>query len=165
MKIKHDLAITNGKYVFNMAWQRCQVHRCIPLYSNLPSEKRKIRKFYVEAQLMNLQHRGKFEVDHILPLNHPLICGLHVESNLQVISKTKNTNKGNDFIPYCEINGRKVYFKNTLPKFIHAKIRKKRNPTKKNPLKLAQKRLKTVKKRLKPVKTLSKSVKNGLALL
>lgn len=38
-------------------------------------------------------------VDHVVPINHPLVCGLHVEHNLQIISHAENTAKGNLWWP------------------------------------------------------------------
>lgn len=38
---------------------------------------------------------GNWEVDHILPINGTLACGLHVPSNLQVLTKEANMAKGN----------------------------------------------------------------------
>jgi hypothetical protein len=40
-----------------------------------------------------------YVVDHIVPLNHPLVYGLHNEHNLQVISKKFNAYKSNLFWP------------------------------------------------------------------
>lgn len=37
-------------------------------------------------------------VDHIHPLVHPLICGLHVPANLQVITGSENVQKSNRFV-------------------------------------------------------------------
>jgi hypothetical protein len=39
----------------------------------------------------------QWHVDHIVPLNHPLVCGLHVEHNLQVIPGVDNCRKQNKF--------------------------------------------------------------------
>ena len=36
-------------------------------------------------------------VDHIIPLNHPKVCGLHVSNNLRAIPKAGNLEKGNRF--------------------------------------------------------------------
>jgi len=36
-----------------------------------------------------------FHVDHIYPLKSNYMCGLHVENNLQIISASENTKKGN----------------------------------------------------------------------
>lgn len=35
------------------------------------------------------------EVDHVIPRNHPLVCGLHVEGNLQILTTGENRLKGN----------------------------------------------------------------------
>ena len=44
---------------------------------------------------MTSQTGIKHEVDHIIPLQSPFVCGLHVEYNLQVITAKMNRSKGN----------------------------------------------------------------------
>jgi len=39
----------------------------------------------------------EWQVDHIIPLIHPKVCGLHVGINLQVITAIENLNKRNKF--------------------------------------------------------------------
>ena len=37
------------------------------------------------------------EVDHEIPINHPLVCGLHCKANLQHLTKEENRKKGNNW--------------------------------------------------------------------
>lgn len=38
-------------------------------------------------------------VDHVIPLNHPYVCGLTVSDNLRIVTRLQNSAKGNDFNP------------------------------------------------------------------
>jgi hypothetical protein len=57
----------------------------------------KINEIYEQKMLLN-NGSNLYHVDHIIPLNHPLVCGLHVETNLRIISKNDNEKKNNKFI-------------------------------------------------------------------
>lgn len=39
----------------------------------------------------------KYHVDHLVPLQHPNVCGLHCADNLQIIAAEENMKKGNKF--------------------------------------------------------------------
>lgn len=88
--------VKNGLYVFKLSWKRCKGK--IPKYV-LESKKEQIKilNIYVDAQNKNIGSRTKWEVDHIIPLEHKLVCGLHCSENLQIISKAKNKAKSNKF--------------------------------------------------------------------
>lgn len=57
-----------------------------------------IAKIYRRRDRATRESGVSHEVDHIVPLLHPLVCGLHVEQNLQVIPKTRNQQKLNKFV-------------------------------------------------------------------
>ena len=54
-----------------------------------------IADFYKEAKKIEKETGVKHHVDHIVPLNSPLVCGLHVPANLQVIPASQNVLKRN----------------------------------------------------------------------
>lgn len=54
-----------------------------------------MREAYRLAGLRTKATGIKWEVDHIVPLNHRLVSGLHVEANLRVITRFDNRSKGN----------------------------------------------------------------------
>ena len=58
-----------------------------------------IRKVYKEARRLSLITGRIYVVDHVVPLNHPRVCGLHIALNLQVIPKEHNEVKGNYWCP------------------------------------------------------------------
>jgi hypothetical protein len=58
-----------------------------------------ISGIYRKARAMSKKTGSKFEVDHVVPLRHPLVCGLHVEANLEIVPLTVNRQKSNCFWP------------------------------------------------------------------
>ena len=54
-----------------------------------------IRKIYEKARYLTKTTGIKYVVDHIIPIKHPQVCGLHVENNLRVITENENARKHN----------------------------------------------------------------------
>jgi len=53
-----------------------------------------IRTIYREAK-----EQPDYEVDHIVPLSHSYVCGLHCEFNLMIVHKRYNATKSNHIWP------------------------------------------------------------------
>jgi hypothetical protein len=64
--------------------------RATPAWANLDA----MEKVYAKARAMTKKTGVKHDVDHIIPLRGKLVCGLHVESNLQILSASLNRSKG-----------------------------------------------------------------------
>lgn len=75
-------------YVQYNSIKRLRLKQAQPLWSS----KEDLLDVYKEAQCFGL------EVDHIIPLTHKLVCGLHVWDNLQLLSRSENAQKSNQFI-------------------------------------------------------------------
>ena len=54
-----------------------------------------IKEAYSLARLRTKLFGFKWDVDHIVPLQSKIVCGLHCEHNLQVIPKSLNLTKAN----------------------------------------------------------------------
>jgi cytochrome c553 len=63
--------------------------RAVPSWA----DRQKIAEIYAAARSSGLT------VDHIVPLNSPIVCGLHVEHNLQLLSRSENASKRNWWWP------------------------------------------------------------------
>ena len=63
-----------------------------------PEGERRMKLKYLEAQRLTLETGVEYVVDHIVPLAHKKVCGLHNDANTQVVTADFNKAKGNTFI-------------------------------------------------------------------
>lgn len=57
-----------------------------------------IGQIYETSRLFRKNTGVKYEVDHIIPLMSDVVCGLHVEDNLRIVSGAENRSKSNKLI-------------------------------------------------------------------
>jgi hypothetical protein len=69
---------------FESAKRKANMAQAIPRWADL----NKIKEIYKNCPF-------GYEVDHIIPLRGKTVCGLHVETNLQYLTKTENRRKNN----------------------------------------------------------------------
>ena len=84
-----------SRWISYLIERRKKRDRSMPGWAN----KESINEIYLQARKLTEATGIQHEVDHIIPSNHPLVCGLHVENNLQILTKKDNRTKSNYWQP------------------------------------------------------------------
>lgn len=88
---------TKSKRMAYAGMRRALKRNAVPSWFD--SVKQSVDAIYAMRDWMNLTMFGiNYEVDHIIPLKNNLVCGLHVPTNLQVITRYDNRSKQNKFL-------------------------------------------------------------------
>ena len=82
-------------YYVKSAKAKSRLRKSTPGWADL----NKIAEIYRQAAAMSTDE-VKYSVDHIIPLKGKMICGLHVENNLQIMTLEENKRKGNRWNGY-----------------------------------------------------------------
>ena len=61
------------------------------------ADRTKIKRIYDKAMQLSIETGVQHHVDHVIPLTHNKICGLHCETNLQILTAFENLTKLNKF--------------------------------------------------------------------
>jgi 5-methylcytosine-specific restriction endonuclease McrA len=90
-KTKEDLAPYYRQYAIE---KQSRVKHATPFWG----DKEKIKEIYVNAAKLTKLTGIPHEVDHIIPLTNKIVCGLHNEFNLRIISRQENRSKRNKLL-------------------------------------------------------------------
>lgn len=74
-----------------VARRRASKLQATPAWAN----QEKIEEFYYTARMLGMHTGELYHVDHIIPLKSKLVCGLHWEANLQILTQADNLSKSN----------------------------------------------------------------------
>ncbi len=80
-------------YRYKATERQARIKKATPSWAN----KDLIREFYKTAVRLTNETGIMHEVDHSIPIKGKLVCGLHVETNLEILTFDKNRSKSNRY--------------------------------------------------------------------
>lgn len=90
--IRKEWSKNNPEYlVFNCRKYQVSKLNAIPKWAN----NKNILAIYKESRRLSLETGIQHHVDHIVPITSDIVCGLHCEANLQILTFSENIKKGN----------------------------------------------------------------------
>ena len=81
---------------YKKALRRSRKKLATPIWADLD----KINEVYA-----NCPDDNDMTVDHIIPITSPIVCGLHVSWNMQYLTRSANSKKGNSLPPLHQYIG------------------------------------------------------------
>lgn len=88
---KEHYRANKSAYLAKWAKRRAQKLQATPKWADLKA----IDAIYAEAARLTVETGIQHEVDHIVPLQGKTVCGLHVDWNLQILTRAANRSKSN----------------------------------------------------------------------
>jgi hypothetical protein len=90
--------LNKDKRAFTASKRRSKLLNATPNWLSI-QDWNDIKRFYKVCNFLTKKTGIKYTVDHIHPLQGIEVCGLHVPWNLQILTDSDNTSKGNKLLP------------------------------------------------------------------
>lgn len=97
IKARHQIWLASNRHVraASRSRRRAAKMKAAPAWA----DKQKIQEFYFAARFLSMVTGEWYHVDHVVPLQSKIVCGLHCESNLAVVTSRENWAKFNTIWP------------------------------------------------------------------
>jgi hypothetical protein len=91
-KTKRDWVLRNTGTMAAIRFKRIAAERqALPSWADISA----IKAIYENAARLTQQTGIRHEVDHVIPIQSPVVCGLHIPANMQILTKAENRAKSN----------------------------------------------------------------------